>query len=217
MVPNSVVLERRGAAAARARGGQPARAPARRHEPGDLQEILEKSLQTPLREPPRITLEELDGDEVVVRIAATPLVASQGRHLASELLAHRLPRDALTREHAVAQEQLGAAAQHAQQLQLGRRHQLAAGEDPQRLAARPARRPARIGETVRNSSSSSPSREQLPGEVRPALAQHALARREALAQLGHRFGEIAAAGVPGAHVLDVGGAAAAGSPGAPSA
>jgi small conductance mechanosensitive channel len=54
--------------------------------PGDLQEVLEKSLQTPLRDSPRITLEELDGDEVVVRIAATPRVASQGRHLASELL-----------------------------------------------------------------------------------------------------------------------------------
>ncbi len=54
--------------------------------PGDLQEILEKSLQTPLRVAPRITLEELDGDEVVVLIAATPRVASEGRHLASELL-----------------------------------------------------------------------------------------------------------------------------------
>jgi small conductance mechanosensitive channel len=54
--------------------------------PGDLQEILEKSLQTPLRDAPRITLEELDGTEVVVRIAATPRVASQGRQLASELL-----------------------------------------------------------------------------------------------------------------------------------
>jgi small conductance mechanosensitive channel len=54
--------------------------------PGDLQETLEKSLETPLRDAPRITLEELDGDEVVVRIAATPRVASQGRHLASELL-----------------------------------------------------------------------------------------------------------------------------------
>lgn len=54
--------------------------------PGDLQETLEKSLQTPLREAPRITLEELDGEEVVVRIAATPRVASQGRQLASELL-----------------------------------------------------------------------------------------------------------------------------------
>jgi small-conductance mechanosensitive channel len=54
--------------------------------PGDLQEILEKSLQTPLRDAPRITLEELDGDEVVVRIAATPIEAVEGRHLASELL-----------------------------------------------------------------------------------------------------------------------------------
>jgi small conductance mechanosensitive channel len=54
--------------------------------PSDLQELLEKSLQTPLRDAPRITLEELDGAEVVVRIAATPRVASEGRHLASELL-----------------------------------------------------------------------------------------------------------------------------------
>jgi small conductance mechanosensitive channel len=54
--------------------------------PGDLQEILERSLQTPLRDAPRITLEELDGNDVVVRIAATPRVASQGRQLASELL-----------------------------------------------------------------------------------------------------------------------------------
>jgi small conductance mechanosensitive channel len=54
--------------------------------PSDLQEILESSLQTPLRDPPRITLEELDGDEVVVRIAATPRVAAEGRNLASELL-----------------------------------------------------------------------------------------------------------------------------------
>jgi small conductance mechanosensitive channel len=54
--------------------------------PGDLQEVLERSLQTPLRDAPRITLEELDGEEAVVRIAATPRVATQGRQLASELL-----------------------------------------------------------------------------------------------------------------------------------
>lgn len=87
MVPNSVVLNvailplREPDAVnlrARLRAGM---------SPGDLQEVLEKSLQTPLRDSPRITLEELDGDEVVVRISATPRVASQGRHLASELLA----------------------------------------------------------------------------------------------------------------------------------
>jgi small-conductance mechanosensitive channel len=54
--------------------------------PGDLQEALEKSLQTPLRGSPRITLEELDGEEVVVNIAATPRRAAEGRQLASELL-----------------------------------------------------------------------------------------------------------------------------------
>lgn len=54
--------------------------------PGDLQELLERSLHTPLRAAPRITLEEVDGDEVVVHIAATPRLAAEGRHLASELL-----------------------------------------------------------------------------------------------------------------------------------
>jgi small conductance mechanosensitive channel len=87
MVPNSVVLNvavlplREPEAVnlrARLRAGM---------TPGDLQETLERSLQTPLRDAPRITLEELDGEEVVVRIAATPRVAAQGRHLASELLA----------------------------------------------------------------------------------------------------------------------------------
>ena len=73
MVPNSVVLNvavlplREPDAVnlrARLRAGM---------TPGDLQEILEGALQTPLRGPPRITLEELDGDEVVVQISATPL------------------------------------------------------------------------------------------------------------------------------------------------
>jgi small conductance mechanosensitive channel len=54
--------------------------------PGDLQALLEGSLKTPLRDAPRITLEELDGEEVVVRIATTPVRASEGRQLASELL-----------------------------------------------------------------------------------------------------------------------------------
>jgi len=86
MVPNSVVLNvavlplREPEAVnlrARLRAGM---------TPSDLQEVLERSLQTPLRGAPRITLEELDGEEVVVRIAATPVVASNGRQLASELL-----------------------------------------------------------------------------------------------------------------------------------
>jgi small-conductance mechanosensitive channel len=54
--------------------------------PGDLQELIEGSLRTPLRDVPRITLEELDGEQVVVRITATPRDATEGRELASELL-----------------------------------------------------------------------------------------------------------------------------------
>jgi small conductance mechanosensitive channel len=86
MVPNSVVLNtavaplREPAAVnlrARLRPGM---------TPSDLQELLEKSLHTPLKAPPRITLEEVDGDEVVVQISATPRLAAEGRHLASELL-----------------------------------------------------------------------------------------------------------------------------------
>jgi hypothetical protein len=86
MVPNSVVLNvavlplREPDAVnlrARLRAGM---------TPGDLQEALEKSLQTPLRGSPRITLEELAGEEVIVSIAATPRRAAEGRQLASELL-----------------------------------------------------------------------------------------------------------------------------------
>jgi small-conductance mechanosensitive channel len=86
LVPNSVVLNvavlplREPAAVnlrARLRPGM---------TPGDVQELLERSLQTPIRDAPRITLEELDGEEAVVRISATPQVDEQGRQLASELL-----------------------------------------------------------------------------------------------------------------------------------
>jgi small conductance mechanosensitive channel len=86
MVPNSVVLN---VAVLPLREPEAVNLRARLRPgvtPSDLQELLEKSLQTPLRDVPRITLEELDGDEVVVRISATPTVAAEGRHLASELL-----------------------------------------------------------------------------------------------------------------------------------
>jgi small conductance mechanosensitive channel len=86
MVPNSVVLN-----VAVQPIGEPEAVDLRARlragmTPGELQELLEESLQTPLRNTPRITLEELDGDEVVVRIVATPTRASAGRQLASELL-----------------------------------------------------------------------------------------------------------------------------------
>ena len=40
--------------------------------PLEVQELLDSAIQTPVRSQPEITLEELDGDEVVVRISATP-------------------------------------------------------------------------------------------------------------------------------------------------
>ncbi len=86
MVPNSVVLN---VAVLPLREPEAVNLRARLRSgmtPGDMQELLEESLQTPLRDVPRITLEELDGEAVIVRITATPKVSSEGRHLASELL-----------------------------------------------------------------------------------------------------------------------------------
>src|SRR5207302_2568437 len=86
MVPNSVVLN---AAVLPLREPQAVSLRARLRPgvtPQDLQELLQKSLKTPLRNPPRITLEELDGEEVVVQISATPRLAAEGPHLATELL-----------------------------------------------------------------------------------------------------------------------------------
>jgi small conductance mechanosensitive channel len=86
MVPNSVVLN---SAVIPLREPEAVNLRARLRPgmtPADLQVLLEEQLQTPLRDPARITLEELDGEEVVVRIAATPRASSEGRQLASELL-----------------------------------------------------------------------------------------------------------------------------------
>ena len=54
--------------------------------PLEVQELLDSAIQTPVRSQPQITLEELDGDEVVVRISATPERPSDGPRLASEVL-----------------------------------------------------------------------------------------------------------------------------------
>jgi small conductance mechanosensitive channel len=54
--------------------------------PLEVQELLDSTLETPIRSRPQIVLEELDGDEVVVRISATPERPSDGPRLASEVL-----------------------------------------------------------------------------------------------------------------------------------
>ena len=86
MVPNSVVLNvavvplREPAAVelrARLRPGV---------TPVDVEELLADAIETPIRGRPSITLEELDGDEVVVRVTATPQRPSDGPRLSSEIL-----------------------------------------------------------------------------------------------------------------------------------
>jgi small conductance mechanosensitive channel len=54
--------------------------------PADIQRRLAETVSVPLRYPPDIALEELDRDEVVVRITATPLDPEDGAELAAEVL-----------------------------------------------------------------------------------------------------------------------------------
>src|SRR4051812_23889198 len=87
MVPNSVVL---GVAVVPLR--EPAGVDVRaRLRPGvtptDVEQRLRDSIDIPLRGPPRVTLEEVDDDEVVVRIAAAPQDPADGPRLAGQVLA----------------------------------------------------------------------------------------------------------------------------------
>ena len=55
--------------------------------PARIQEMLDKRISVPTRYPPQIELEEVDRDEVVLRITATPDHAGDGAKLAEEVLA----------------------------------------------------------------------------------------------------------------------------------
>lgn len=54
--------------------------------PGAIEALLREGVETPLRGRPSVALEEFDGDEVIVRISATPANPQDGSHLASEVL-----------------------------------------------------------------------------------------------------------------------------------
>ena len=54
--------------------------------PAEIERRLSGAVTVPLRYPPDITLEELDRDDVVVRITATPLDPSAGSELAGQVL-----------------------------------------------------------------------------------------------------------------------------------
>lgn len=86
MVPNNVVLS---AAVVPLR--EPASVDLRARlrpdvRPSDVQALLEGSVQTAVRAEPHIGLEEVDSDEVIVRIAATPEYERDGPRLADEIL-----------------------------------------------------------------------------------------------------------------------------------
>jgi small conductance mechanosensitive channel len=54
--------------------------------PHDVQELLAHTISVPTRYSPHVELEELDRDELVVRIVVTPMRPSDGSKLASEVL-----------------------------------------------------------------------------------------------------------------------------------
>ena len=72
--------------------------------PSEVQELLEDGIRTPVRSEPHIGVEEIDSDEIVVRIAATPAAESDGQRLADEILEAIAPitREGLTEERAAA-------------------------------------------------------------------------------------------------------------------
>jgi len=55
--------------------------------PSHVQAILDERVGTPTRSAPRVLLEEIDGEDVVVRVQATPERASDGARLADEVIA----------------------------------------------------------------------------------------------------------------------------------
>ena len=86
MVPNSVILQ---LAVIPLREPESVEMRARfsaETSPGDVQARLERGVTVPVRYRPDITLEELDRDEIVVRIAATPLNPADGAQLAAEVV-----------------------------------------------------------------------------------------------------------------------------------
>ncbi len=66
--------------------------------PSHVQAILDESVTTPTRRTPTVLLEELDGEDVIVRVQATPERAGDGAKLADEVIAALA---SVTGEHAL--------------------------------------------------------------------------------------------------------------------
>jgi len=69
--------------------------------PSHVQQILDDQITTPTRSAAKVLLEELAGDDLVVRIQATPERATDGARLADEIIAALAT---VTSEHAIGRE-----------------------------------------------------------------------------------------------------------------
>ena len=97
LIPNNVVLA---AAVVPLREPEPINVKVRLGagvRPSHVQAILDDQITTPTRAAASVLLEELDGADVVVRVQATPERATDGAHLADEVI---LALSSVTGEHA---------------------------------------------------------------------------------------------------------------------
>jgi small-conductance mechanosensitive channel len=69
--------------------------------PSQVQAILDEQISTPTRSPASVLLEHIDGDQVVVRVQATPERATDGAALADEIIAALA---SVTSEHSLSHE-----------------------------------------------------------------------------------------------------------------
>ena len=54
--------------------------------PSQVQALLDDNVQTTTRSAPKVLLEQIEGDELVIRVQATPERANDGAHLADEII-----------------------------------------------------------------------------------------------------------------------------------
>ncbi len=97
-IPNNVVLS---AAVVPLREPEPVDVKVRLRSgirPSHVQQILDDQIATPTRTSAAVLLEEIDGEDVVVRVQATPERATDGAHLADEIIAALA---SVTTEHAL--------------------------------------------------------------------------------------------------------------------
>ena len=102
MIPNNVVL---GAAVVPLREPESVNVKVRLGSgvrPSQVQAILDEQISTPTRAAATVLLEEIDGDDVVVRVQATPDRAKDGAQLADEIIA---ALSSVTGEHAVVRDE----------------------------------------------------------------------------------------------------------------